>query len=232
MSRVLIIIPAYNEASTIEMVIASIKKELSSADILVVSDGSTDSTAEIARALNVYVVEHPFNLGIGATMQTGYRFAALKEYDVAVQVDGDGQHPADQIKYIVEPVKKGEADVAIGSRFLGEEYSHTLARWVGMKIFSQVISLIVREKVTDTTSGFRAASKKVIQFYSAHYPEDYPEVEAIVLLHKAGFTVREVSVRFEERQGGATSITPLRSVYCMVKVFLAVFVDLMKKIER
>lgn len=232
MSKILVIIPAYNERSTIEMVITSVRKELTSADILVVSDGSTDSTVEIARRLKVSVAEHPFNLGIGATMQTGYRYAALKGYDIAIQVDGDGQHPADQIKYIVASVEKGEADVAIGSRFLGGEYSHTLARWVGMKIFSRVISLIVREKITDTTSGFRAANKKVIQFYSAHYPEDYPEVEAVVLLHKAGFTIREVSVRFEERQGGASSITPLRSVYYMVKVLLAVFVNLMKKIER
>lgn len=230
--KILIIIPTYNEAATLERVITSVQKELPSAGILVVNDGSTDSTAKIARALKVKVIEHPFNLGIGAAMQTGYRYAASMGYDIAVQVDGDGQHLADQIKYILEPVKRGEADVTIGSRFYRREYTHTWPRWIGMKLLSQLISLILREKLTDTTSGFRAVNREVIKFYSTYYPEDYPEVEAIVLLHKAGFTIKEVPVKFEERKGGISSITPFRGIYYMAKVLLAVLVDLLKKIER
>lgn len=231
-SKILVIIPAYNEEAALKMVITSVQKELPSADILVVNDGSTDFTGEIARDLDVVVIEHPFNLGIGATMQTGFRYAAYRNFDIAVQVDGDGQHPADQIKYILEPVERGEADVVIGSRFYGGGYTLTWARWMGIKVFSKVISLILKEKVTDTTSGFRAVNRKVIEFCSTNYPEDYPEVEAIVLLHKVGFTIKEVPVKFEVRKGGVSSITPSMAFYYMVKVLLAVFIDLLKKIER
>lgn len=228
----IIIVPAYNEAENIRGVLLSLRKERPQDDIVVVNDGSTDSTGEIARALDVVVIEHPFNLGIGATIQTGCRYAFRKGYDIAIQVDGDGQHPADQIKHILEPIERGEADITIGSRFNGGGYPHTWARWVGIKVFSKVISLILRKKFTDPTSGFRAVNREVIKFYSSNYPEDFPEVEAIVLLNIAGFTIKEITVRFEERRGGVSSITPLGGFYYMVKVLLAVFVDLLRRIKR
>lgn len=230
--KILIIIPAFNEEASLGPVIASIRENVPQADIVVVNDGSTDATAAIAERAGVVVLDLPYNLGIGATMQTGYRYAMVKGYDIAVQVDADGQHPADQIARIIEPVMEGRADMVVGSRFLGTgDYRPSLARSTGMAIFSRVVSAIIKEKVTDTTSGFRASGRRSIGFFSAHYPDDYPEVEALVLLHKLGFSIMEVPVRMEGRAGGRSSITPVKSVYYMIKVLLAIFVDLLKKVE-
>ena len=233
MNKILTIMPAYNEAESIEAVISAVKKELPDADILVINDGSTDATSQIARGLGVTVADLPYNMGIGAAMQAGYRYAVMHGYDIAVQVDADGQHPPDQINNLVAPVMEQKADMVIGSRFLGEgKYYPSFARHLGMKIFAFVVSVITGRKITDTTSGFRAANKDVIRFFADNYPEDYPEVEAIVLLRKAGFNIMEVPVRMEARYGGVSSITPLRSLYYMVKVLLSVFVDMLKKVER
>jgi hypothetical protein len=231
--EILIIIPAYNEAESIGDVISSIKKTLPSADILVVNDGSADDTAKIAMELDATVINHPFNLGIGATMQTGYKFADSKGYNIAVQVDADGQHQPEEIEYLLQPLKKKTSDAVVGSRFLGQGgYKPSFARGIGMLVFSKIISTILGERSTDTTSGFRAVNKDVIRFYVKNYPEDYPEVEALVLLHKAGFKIIEAPVTMNERTGGTSSITSLRAVYYMIKVLLAVFVDLLKKVER
>jgi glycosyltransferase involved in cell wall biosynthesis len=230
--RVLIIIPAYNEEESIGGVIEAVKRDGPQADILVVNDGSNDKTASIARQYGITVLDHPYNICIGATMQTGYRYAALAGYDIAVQVDADGQHPADQIKNLIEPILNNVAHVVVGSRFLGKgEYRSSLARLTGIALFSRLISAILRERVTDTTSGFRAAGREVIEFFSRIYPDDYPEAEALVLLHKKGFDIIEVPVKMAERTGGRSSITPARSLYYMIKVLLAIFVDLLKKIE-
>lgn len=230
--KILVIIPAYNEEETIGGVISSVRKEEPHAEIVVINDGSRDSTAPVALRLGVKVLSLPFNMGIGAAMQTGYRYAHLYGYDVAVQVDGDGQHPADQIKDLIGPIVKNRADLVVGSRFLGGgDYRPSLARGAGMVLFSRLVSAILKEKVTDTTSGFRAAGREAIEFFSRSYPDDYPEVEALVLLHKKGFTITEVPVRMAERTGGRSSITPLRSVYYMVKVLLAILVDLLKRID-
>lgn len=238
--RILIIIPAYNEAESIEGVISVVKKELPDAAIIVINDGSRDDTGSIAKRLGVTVADLPYNMGIGAAMQTGYRYAALHNYDIAVQVDADGQHPPDQIKHIISPVVEEKVDVVIGSRFLrgtqaklgSGEYHPSLARLIGIKVFSVVVSLIIGKWLTDTTSGFRAVSKRAIRFFAKNYPEDYPEVEAIVLLHKAGFSIMETSVRMKTRAGGKSSITPLHALYYIIKVLLAVFIDVLKKVER
>jgi len=229
--KIIIIIPAFNEQATIGGVLASVKKHLPAADIVVVNDGSCDSTASAAALPGVVVLHHPYNMGIGATMQTGYRYASMRGYDIAVQVDGDGQHRADQIQKLLGPLARGEADLVVGSRFLGDgAYKPSLARSAGISIFSHIVSAIIRERVTDTTSGFRAAGKKCIDFFSHNYPDDYPEVEALVLLHRKGFSIMEVPVMMSEREGGKSSITPIRSVYYMIKVLLAIFVDLLKKV--
>ena len=231
--KVLIIIPAFNEEQNIEYVISCVKKELPYYDILVVNDGSWDRTGHIARELGAIVIDLPYNLGIGATMQTGYRYASLNNYHIAIQVDGDGQHPANQIKKLVQVVGDGMADMAVGSRFIvNGGYKPTMSRLIGIRYFSGLLSLILRQRLTDTTSGFRAVNKGVIDFFSRTYPEDYPEVEALVLLHKSGFKIREVSVDMKDRVGGQSSITPFRSLYYMIKVSLAIVVEMLRKINK
>jgi len=228
--KILVIIPAFNEEETIASVITDVRTNVPEAVILVVNDGSRDSTAAIAESLGVVTLTHPYNLGIGATMQTGYKYARQFGFSVAVQVDGDGQHRADQIRRLIEPIIYGTAQITIGSRFLdGGDYKPSLARSAGMAIFSKVVSVILREKITDTTSGFRASGRDVIAYYCGHYPDDYPEVEALVLLHRKGFRIMEVPVKMSERGGGRSSITPTKSAFYMIKVLLAIFVDLLKK---
>lgn len=227
---ILIIVPAYNEEKSLPGVIQDIKDHAAYADVLVVDDGSRDGTARLAAGLGVNVLSLPFNLGIGGAMQAGYLYADRKGYDVAVQFDGDGQHKAGEIEKLLHPIVSGSADIAAGSRFLiPGGYQATLSRKIGMRIFSFLLSRILGTRVTDTTSGFRAANRRVIQYFARHYPEDYPEVETLVLLHKKGFRITEVPVMMCERTGGRSSITAVRSVYYMVKVLLAILVDLLKK---
>ncbi|GMR05137.1 MAG: glycosyltransferase family 2 protein [Thermodesulfobacteriota bacterium] len=228
--KTLIIIPAYNEEANIGGVISDVMENVSEAHILVVDDGSFDSTATTARRHGVTVLSHPYNMGIGATMQTGYKYAAKKGYDIAVQVDADGQHLADQITHLLGPLIEKKADLVVGSRFIAESgYRPSLARSAGMAFFSRLVSFIIKEKVTDTTSGFRAAGRPCIEFFSHRYPDDYPEVEALVLLHKKGFSIMEVPVKMAERKGGRSSITPVWSLYYMIKVLLAIMVDMLKR---
>lgn len=231
--KILIIIPAYNEEKNIAHVVNDIKEHFQEADILVVDDGSTDSTGEIAKKAGVTVINHPFNMGIGVAMQTGYRYADLKEYYIAIQVDGDGQHPPDQIHRLLKPVIEGKADMVVGSRFLGEgDYVPSFARSIGIRVFSRILSLITRDRVTDPTSGFRAVNREAIRFFAKNYPEDYPEVEAIVLLHKAGFNIVEAPVQMKARVWGKSSITYFHAAYYMVKVLLAIFIDMIKSVQR
>jgi hypothetical protein len=230
MNKILIIIPAFNEEESLPGVIQDLRGNLPDADILVVDDGSRDRTAETARQAGVRVASLPFNLGIGGGMQTGYRYARRGGYDIAIQFDGDGQHVAAEIGQLLGPLRAGRADIVVGSRFLQRgDYRPSFFRKVGIRIFSTVLSSILGMTVTDTTSGFRAANRRVIEFFARSYPEDYPEVESLVLLHRAGMTIAEAPVHMRDRTGGRSSITPVRSAYYMIKVLLAVFIDLLKK---
>jgi len=230
MNKILIIIPAYNEEECLPGVMQDLRSHAPNADILVVDDGSRDRTAEVARQTGVKVASLPYNLGIGGAMQTGFQYARNNGYDIAIQFDGDGQHMAAEIEILLDPLQKGRADIVIGSRFLKRgDYRPSFFRRIGISIFSTVLSAIMGIPVTDTTSGFRAVNSRVIEFFARVYPEDYPEVESLVLLHRAGMTIAEVPVRMRDRTGGRSSITPIRSVYYMIKVLLAVFVDLLKK---
>ncbi len=230
--KTLIIIPAFNEEANIRGVITAVRSHLHEPPIVVVNDGSADRTASIAASEGVTVLSHPFNMGIGATMQTGFKYAMINGFDIAVQVDGDGQHPAEQIMDLINTLQDSKADLVVGSRFMTESgYRPSVARGAGIAIFSRLVSLITGEKLTDTTSGFRASGKRCIEFFCAHYPDDYPEVEALVLLHKKGFRIRETPVKMTRRQGGRSSITPVKSLYYMVKVMLAILVDLIKKLD-
>jgi glycosyltransferase involved in cell wall biosynthesis len=226
----LAIVPALNEEATVGRVIDEIRAFDAGFDIVVVDDGSTDRTAGLAADRGAHVVRLPFNLGIGGAVQTGYRFAFERGYDVAVQVDGDGQHDPSQLPAILAPVLAGDADVCVGSRFAGGAgYQSSFARRVGIKLFARVVSAVVRQKVTDTTSGFRAVNRKGIALFAADYPHDYPEVEATVMSVKHKLRLREVPVAMRERAGGSSSITALRSIYYMTKVLLAIFVGLFRR---
>jgi glycosyltransferase involved in cell wall biosynthesis len=230
--KTLIIVPAYNEEASLPGVIADLRQHAPFADILVVNDGSSDGTSRVARALGVTVLDLPFNLGIGGAVQTGYVYAERRGYDIAIQFDGDGQHLASEIGKLLEPLRRNEADMVAGSRFLVKGgYKAPLFRKIGSRIFSFVLSRIMDTAITDTTSGFRAVNRKGIEFFAALYPDDYPEVESLVLLHKVRLRLLEVPVVMRERTAGKSSITPLRSVYYMIKVLMAVLIDLMKKVR-
>lgn len=224
------IVPALNEEQTVGRVIDEIWAFDAGFDIVVVDDGSVDRTAGVAADRGAHVLRLPFNLGIGGAMQTGFRFAFEQGYDIAVQIDGDGQHDASQLPKILGPVLAGRADLCVGSRFTGDgAYRSSFARRVGIKIFARVVSAVVRQKVTDTTSGFRAVNRRGIALFAADYPHDYPEVESTVMLVKHKLTLEEVPVAMRERGSGASSITALRSVYYMTKVLLAIFVGLFRR---
>jgi glycosyltransferase involved in cell wall biosynthesis len=176
------------------------------------------------------VLDLPFNLGIGGAMQAGYQYAYEKGYDIAIQVDADGQHDPKEIAKLLKALEEKKMDVAMGSRFIGDlGYKSSTMRRIGISIFSRVISMIVGQKITDPTSGFRAANRKAIQLFASNYPQDYPEPEVVILLHQCRLKMGEVPVGMSERHSGESSITKIRSVYYMVKVLLAIFVDCFKK---
>jgi glycosyltransferase involved in cell wall biosynthesis len=228
--RVLVIIPAYNEEKSVGKVIEGIRTHLPQADILIVNDGSKDRTSEKARSYEATVLDLPFNLGIGGAMQAGYKYACEKSYDIAIQVDADGQHDPREIPKLLRALTEEKVDMVIGSRFIGDsEFKSSLMRRIGISFFSGVISAIAGQKITDPTSGFRAASRKAIRLFASNYPQDYPEPEAVVLLHQCRLKMGEIPVGMSKRYSGESSITKIRSVYYMVKVLLAIFVDCFKK---
>src|SRR5690348_9057289 len=226
------IVPALNEEDAIANVIDEIRAFDPGLDVVVVDDGSTDGTARAARACGARVLRLPFNLGIGGAVQTGFRFAFEQGYDIAVRVDGDGQHDPAQLGYVLDPVLSGDADIAVGSRFAGDAssgYRSSRPRRIGIRLLAWVVSRIVRRRLTDTTSGFQALNREGIALFARDYPHDYPEVEATVMVFRHRLNMVEVPVEMRERAGGRSSITTLRSVYYMVKVLLAIFVGLFRR---
>lgn len=222
-SRILVVVPAFNERASIGGVIEAVRAALPAASVLVVDDGSEDATGEVARGKGAEVARLPFNCGIGAAVQTGYMFAARGGYDIVVQIDADGQHDPGQARLLIEPILEGKADLSIGSRFLvNKGYSTTAARRFGIAWLSSLVSLLVGGRLSDPTSGFRAAGREVIRFFAEEYPADYPEPEVLLVLHRAGFRLREVPVVMSQRLAGRSSITLMRSVYYLFKVTLAI----------
>ena len=228
-NNALAIIPAYNEENTVGQVVRSIFATSGGVDVLVVSDGSQDRTVSEAKEAGAFVIALPDNLGIGGAMQTGYRYAAEQGYEYAVQVDADGQHdPADLPRLLAEAQKR-DANLIIGSRYVAKTgYQSSPARRLGMIVLSSFVQLAVGYPVKDTTSGYRVADRRVIQLFSDYYPLDYPEVEVLVLLHRHRVKVREVSVEMRERQAGHSSITTLKSIYYMLKVTLAIGLEVLR----
>ena len=230
--RKLAIVPAYNEAGMVGRVVRDIRRHAPDFDVLVVDDGSTDTTAAHAEAQGAVVISHPFNLGIGGAMQSGYKYALRNGYDVAAQVDGDGQHkPAHLHDLLAKLETEGEeADMVTGSRFLGDPgYKVPLGRRIGNLIFAIVMTAITRKRITDPTSGFRMANRRGIELFAHDYPHDYPEVEAILMLHAHRLRLHEVHVSMNQRGFGQSSIDYPRSAYYMVKVLLAIFIGLFRR---
>lgn len=223
------IVPAYNEQASVAGVVREIRAVDPDVDIVVVDDGSSDRTAALARRAGAVVLQLPYNLGIGGAMQAGYKYALEHGFDVAVQVDGDGQHDPTEIPRLLGPLLDGRADMVVGSRFLDENgYRATIGRMLGIRLFARLVSLIVRQRVTDTTSGFRAVNRHGIALFARDYPNDYPEVESTVLVFRHRLRRVEVPVRMRERWAGQSSITALGSVYYVLKVTLALLVDLFR----
>jgi glycosyltransferase involved in cell wall biosynthesis len=228
--RVLAVVPAFNEAGAIGGVVRDLRRLRPAPDVAVIDDGSSDATAAEAEAAGAVVIRLPFNLGIGGAVQTGFLYAERNGYDAAVQVDGDGQHVAAEIPALLSAMEKTGADVVIGSRFAGSRtFEPSAARRAGIRVFALVNSLVLGQRITDNTSGFRAYNRRAIRFCAADYPQDYPEPESVIWLGRNGFRLGEIAVRMRERSHGRSSISGPRSVYYMLKVLLAIFVDCFKE---
>jgi glycosyltransferase involved in cell wall biosynthesis len=228
--RRLAIVPALNEQSAVGGVIDEIRAFDSGMDVVVVDDGSTDRTGDVAAERGAFAVRLPFNVGIGGAMQTGYRFAFEHGYELAVQVDGDGQHDPAELSAILDPLLRGEADFVVGSRFAAAGgFRSSFLRRLGIRIFALTVSAIAHQRLTDTTSGFRAVNRKGIALFAADYPHDYPEVESTVYAAKQRLRIAEVPVRMRQRAWGRSSITAFGSVYYMAKVLLALAVSVFRR---
>ena len=224
----LAVVPAYNEAGTVGRVVRDLREHAPDFDVVVIDDGSTDSTCREATGAGARSLRHPFNLGIGGAVQSGFSFALENGYDYMVQVDGDGQHDPREIRKLVATMEDEPAlDVVCGSRFLEDlEYVGPISRRAGIHVFAFILSRLVGQRVTDPTSGFRLYNRRAISLFARDYPHDYPEVEAVLVLHHHRLRMREVAVRMYQRGGGRSSIRSGKSVYYMIKVLLAIFVGL------
>ena len=223
--KVLIIIPAYNEEKSIQGVVDNIIENYPMYDYVVINDGSKDKTRDLCRKMGYEYINLSINLGIGGAVQTGYKYARDKGYDIAVQMDGDGQHDIAYLEKMLDMLENDKADIVIGSRFLEKEgFQSSVARRTGIKILSFLIWLCTGKKIKDVTSGFRAVNKHFIDIYADNYPSDYPEPEAIVSAVMHGGRICECPVVMRERENGSSSINWLKSVYYMIKVTLAILV--------
>ncbi len=227
--RCLLIVPAFNEGNSVTQVVVRLQRAVPEADVLVIDDGSTDDTARKAMG-RAHMVSLPFNLGIGGAMQTGYRYADMHGYDFAVQVDGDGQHRPREVRRLIEELTSSDVDLVVGSRFLGVgAYQQQPARLLGGWTLRLMLRWLTGLAVTDCTSGFRAANRRVIRAFAHWYPEDYPEPEVILLLHRAGFRIREIPVTMRQRRGGRSSIAGISGLFYVVKVATCLMLDMARQ---
>ena len=232
--KILLIIPAYNEQANIYNTYKSICDFNETAnmkyDAIVINDGSTDDTENICKKYNIPHLTLRNNLGIGNAVQTGYKYAFKHKYDIAIQYDGDGQHDVNYVDSIIRPLIDKEANVVIGSRFLNEtssKFKSSKARRIGINLISWLINILVKVKIYDTTSGFRAVDKEIIEKFSISYYPEYPEPVSIPALVKCGYKIKEIPVSMNERKGGASSIRAWKSIYFMLNVFLLIFVEVL-----
>lgn len=229
-ARYLAVIPAYNESQSLRGVIDSIRDQAPACDILVIDDGSTDRSAEIADRAGAPVLRHPFNLGIGGAVQSGFQYARENGYDYMVQIDGDGQHRVDQLPFLISAMREDPTlDMVCGSRFLTNSgYPAPISRRTGIQVFAFLLSRLVGQRVSDPTSGFRLYNRRAISLFARDYPHDYPEVEAVLMVHWHRLRMREVPVHMLQRGGGVSSIRSGKSAYYMIKVLLAIFIGLFR----
>lgn len=227
---ILVIVPAFNESAQIAAVIAGIRAAVPGADVAVIDDGSADDTSLTARAAGAKVLRHPFNLGYGVAIQTGYKFALAGGYDFLVQIDGDGQHDPAGIPQLLAPLRAGTCDFVLGSRFLGEVgYRPPLSRRLGMAFFRWIVVSVIRQPVTDCTSGFQAFNRKVMGFFSQDiFPCDYPDADVLIGLHLAGFRISEVPVRMSAGTAGKSMHSGIKPVYYVFKMLLSIAVTLLR----
>jgi len=226
----LVIIPAFNEQSGIAALIAAIRSQYPDFDILVINDGSSDNTATAARDAGAIVISHAFNMGYGVAIQTGYKFAYEKGYEYIIQIDGDGQHDPSFMSQLLEPVRKGDVDFTLGSRFLWHDsYRPSFSRRLGILFFRKLVTVIIGREITDPTSGYQAFNREVIKFFTTEiFPCDYPDADMLITLNLAGFRVREVPVRMFANPSGKTMHSGAKPVYYMVKMCLSIFVTLLR----
>lgn len=223
--RTLLIIPAFNESDSLPSLINFIKQELLNTDYIIINDGSVDDTKQVCENNNYNFINLPINSGIGVAVQTGYRYALENNYDIAVQIDGDGQHDVSYLKDVITPIMNNETDIVIGSRFINKEgFQSTGSRRFGIRILSYWIFMLSGVRIKDVTSGYRAVNKKFIKIFAEDYSQDYPEPEAIITAKMYGGRIMEIPVKMKERIMGKSSITFGKSVYYMIKVTLAIFV--------
>ena len=225
-AKILVIIPCYNEEATIVDTVERLRATCPEVDFLVINDCSTDRSAELLERHHYPHLDLPVNLGIGGGVQCAYRYARANGYDVAVQMDGDGQHDPAYLSAVVEPVLAGQYDMCIGSRFITRQgFQTSFMRRVGIRFLSWLIHLLCGHRVQDVTSGFRATNARLTAYFADHYASDYPEPEAILSATLAGFRVGEAPVIMQERQGGVSSIRSFKSAYYMIKVSLSLIID-------
>jgi len=222
--EILIIVPAYNEQGNIKKTVEEIFSSPLQLNVLVVNDGSSDRTEKEAMQTKAHLVNHVYNLGIGGAVQTGFKFAQENDFDIVLQVDGDGQHDADYIESLIKPILDGKADMTIGSRFIPPfvGYQSSFIRRIGINFFANLISLITQYRVTDPTSGFRAYNNKMVKIFANYYPQDFPEPEAIVVAGRYNARIQEVPVKMRKRAVGNSSIRYLKTLYYMIKVTVAI----------
>src|SRR6478672_10321337 len=228
--RCLVLVPAFNEGASVRKLVQRLKRALPGFDVLVIDDGSTDDTVRQVPP-GTAVVTLPFNLGIGGAMQAGYRYAALHGYDVAVQVDGDGQHRPSEVRRLVRELDEARSDLVVGSRFLepNPRYHQSPLRLAGAWFLRTLIRALTGMQITDCTSGFRAANRRVIRAFAHWYPEDYPEPEVILLLHRTGYRISELSVRMRQRLAGRSSINVMEGLFYVTKVTVCLLLDLVRE---
>ena len=226
----LAVVPAYNESASVAAVVHAIHRAAPQFDVLVIDDGSTDDTAGAAQDAGARVLRMPYNLGIGGAVQAGFLYARDEGYQFMAQVDGDGQHEPQELHKLIEAFEEGNVDMVCGSRFLSSDYRYPspVSRRTGIHLFAFVLSRLVGQKVSDPTSGFRLYNRRAIRLFAADYPHDYPEVEAVLMLHHHRLRMREIPVQMYLREGGVSSISSGKSVYYMVKVMLALFIGLVR----
>ena len=228
---ILILIPALNEEGRIGEVIEEIRQYAPDAPILVVNDGSSDQTGAISLTAGAVVITHSFNMGVGIALQTGYKYAVRKGYRYVIQLDGDGQHPPCHLRDFLQKLKETEADLIIGSRFLdGKNTCDSIIRRTGNVFFAKLLSILVNEKLTDPTSGYRALKWTVLQFcVQDNYSFEYPDADFLLTLHRAGYRIDEIPVGVRPRVGGQSQHSGLKPVYYMIKMFISIFVILLRK---